>query len=76
MTNLTDEGTWETAPADLRGRTVVVLGGSGGVGEGVVASALTAGATVIATGRDRAASTRWPLGCRLTGSGETPDTAA
>lgn len=53
MTNLTDEGTWETAPADLRGRTVVVLGGSGGVGEGVVASALAAGATVIATGRDR-----------------------
>ncbi|WP_253259107.1 SDR family oxidoreductase [Subtercola boreus] len=33
--------------------TVVVLGGSGGVGEGVVRALLDDGATVIATGRDQ-----------------------
>ncbi|PZF28768.1 hypothetical protein DEJ05_04210 [Curtobacterium sp. MCLR17_045] len=54
MTTPTSTSTWapESRP-DLRGRTVVVVGGSGGVGEGVVAAALAAGATVIATGRDQ-----------------------
>jgi NAD(P)-dependent dehydrogenase (short-subunit alcohol dehydrogenase family) len=52
MTSTTN--TWTTGTADLTGRTVVVLGGSGGVGEGVVRSALAAGATVVATGRDGA----------------------
>ncbi|MDP4332653.1 SDR family NAD(P)-dependent oxidoreductase [Curtobacterium sp. A7_M15] len=46
--------TWTTPTADLTGSTVVVVGGSGGVGEGVVRSTLAAGATVIATGRDGA----------------------
>lgn len=39
-------------PADLAGRTVLVIGGSGGVGEGVVGALLTRGAVVVATGRD------------------------
>jgi NAD(P)-dependent dehydrogenase (short-subunit alcohol dehydrogenase family) len=37
---------------DLTGAVVVVVGGSGGVGEGVVRALVAAGATVIATGRD------------------------
>lgn len=49
---MTETTTWRTVAADLRGRTVVVIGGSGGVGEGVVRSSLASGATVIATGRD------------------------
>lgn len=36
---------------DLRDQTVVVVGGSGGVGEGVVRALLSSGATVVATGR-------------------------
>ncbi|MGY2897431.1 NAD(P)-dependent dehydrogenase (short-subunit alcohol dehydrogenase family) [Curtobacterium sp. PvP017] len=50
MNTTTD--TWTTDPADLSRSTVVVIGGSGGVGEGVVRAALAAGATVVATGRD------------------------
>jgi NAD(P)-dependent dehydrogenase (short-subunit alcohol dehydrogenase family) len=47
----------DTIPAwshvvDLSGRTVLVVGGSGGVGEGVVRTLLASGATVVATGRD------------------------
>jgi NAD(P)-dependent dehydrogenase (short-subunit alcohol dehydrogenase family) len=38
--------------SDLSGRTVVVLGGGGGVGEGVVRGLLARGAQVVATGRD------------------------
>lgn len=45
---------WELTTPDLQGKTVVVVGGSGGVGEGVVRTLLDDGATVIATGRDRA----------------------
>ncbi|WP_175477572.1 SDR family oxidoreductase [Curtobacterium sp. MCBA15_008] len=45
-------GTWTTPQVRLAGKTVVVVGGSGGVGEGVVQASLAAGATVIATGRD------------------------
>jgi NAD(P)-dependent dehydrogenase (short-subunit alcohol dehydrogenase family) len=52
MSGTTD--TWTTRAAELTGRNVVVVGGSGGVGEGVVRSALAAGATVVATGRDDA----------------------
>jgi NAD(P)-dependent dehydrogenase (short-subunit alcohol dehydrogenase family) len=37
---------------DLAGWTAVVAGATGGVGEGVVAALLEAGATVVATGRD------------------------
>ncbi|GAA4837174.1 hypothetical protein GCM10023221_13090 [Luteimicrobium xylanilyticum] len=43
---------WEHVVPDLAGKTVVVVGGSGGVGEGVVRSLLARGSTVIATGRD------------------------
>lgn len=43
---------WETALTDLDGKTVVVVGGTGGVGKGVVAALLSRGATVVATGRD------------------------
>lgn len=43
---------WETELTDLDGKTVVVVGGTGGVGEGVVAALLSRGATVVATGRD------------------------
>ena len=39
---------------DLTGSTVLVVGGAGGVGEGVTRALLDAGATVIATGRGRA----------------------
>jgi NAD(P)-dependent dehydrogenase (short-subunit alcohol dehydrogenase family) len=45
--------TWNGPEVRLAGRTVVVVGGSGGVGEGVVRSTLASGATVVATGRDR-----------------------
>lgn len=41
------------AEGALAGRTVLVLGGTGGVGEGVVRHLLDAGATVIATSRDQ-----------------------
>lgn len=44
--------TWETEKPDLSGKVVVVVGGSGGVGEGVVRTLASDGATVIATGRD------------------------
>jgi NAD(P)-dependent dehydrogenase (short-subunit alcohol dehydrogenase family) len=37
---------------DLTGRTVLVLGGTGGVGEGVVRALLDRGARVVATSRD------------------------
>ena len=43
---------WEKSTPDLGGRTVVVVGGTGGVGEGVVRTLVSDGATVIATGRD------------------------
>ncbi|MFG6490773.1 SDR family oxidoreductase [Microbacterium sp. P03] len=43
---------WEGARPDLTGKVVVVIGGSGGVGEGVVRTLVTDGATVVATGRD------------------------
>ena len=35
----------------MRGRTVAVIGATGGVGEGIVEELLTSGATVLATGR-------------------------
>lgn len=43
---------WARPRTDLTGRTVLVVGGSGGVGEGVVRTLLDAGARVVATGRD------------------------
>jgi NAD(P)-dependent dehydrogenase (short-subunit alcohol dehydrogenase family) len=45
---------WGRSHTDLSSRTVVVVGGSGGVGEGVVRALLDDGARVVATGRDAA----------------------
>jgi NAD(P)-dependent dehydrogenase (short-subunit alcohol dehydrogenase family) len=42
---------WAQPNTDLSGSTVVVIGGAGGVGEGVVRALLAAGATVVATSR-------------------------
>jgi NAD(P)-dependent dehydrogenase (short-subunit alcohol dehydrogenase family) len=55
MTTTTSTSTrpaWAATAPDLHGRTVLVVGGSGGVGEGVVRELLDDGATVVATGRD------------------------
>lgn len=41
----------ERVTTDLDGKTVLVIGGAGGVGEGVVRALLAAGATAIAAGR-------------------------
>lgn len=43
---------WESTAPDLTGKRVIVIGGSGGVGEGVVRTLLADGGTVVATGRD------------------------
>lgn len=51
-TSPSDRASRATTPTDLRGRTVLVVGGTGGVGEGVVAELLDDGASVVATGRD------------------------
>ncbi|ASW55631.1 SDR family oxidoreductase [Plantactinospora sp. KBS50] len=45
---------WARSDTDLSGSTVLVIGGAGGVGEGVTCALLDAGATVVATGRTRA----------------------
>lgn len=42
---------WAQNDTGLTGRTLLVLGGTGGVGEGVVSAALELGGTVVATGR-------------------------
>jgi NAD(P)-dependent dehydrogenase (short-subunit alcohol dehydrogenase family) len=44
---------WQGSPADLTGRTTLVVGGAGGVGEGVVLALLQAGAAVVVAGRNR-----------------------
>jgi NAD(P)-dependent dehydrogenase (short-subunit alcohol dehydrogenase family) len=44
---------WRGAPSDLTGTTALVVGGAGGVGEGVTRSLLAAGAAVVVAGRDR-----------------------
>ena len=51
MTTLT-QPSWAQPTSDLTGRTVLILGGGGGVGEGVTRTLLASGATVVATGRD------------------------
>lgn len=52
MTNSTTKPSW-AQHTDLTGLTILVAGGSGGVGEGVVRTLIDDGARVIATGRDR-----------------------
>lgn len=44
---------WARPDTRLDGRTVLVVGGAGGVGEGVVTALLAAGARVVAAGRSR-----------------------
>ena len=53
MTSTSTAPAWAQGSTDLTGSTVVVVGGAGGVGEGVVRALLTAGATVVATSRSR-----------------------
>ena len=62
---------WAQSPIDLTGRTALVVGGPGGVGEGIVRTLLDRGATVIATGRrvDRIEA----LATRLGAGGEFGD---
>lgn len=43
---------WEGDRSSLDGKVVIVIGGSGGVGEGVVRTLIDDGATVIVTGRN------------------------
>jgi len=43
---------WAQTGTDLTGKTVIVVGGGGGVGEGVVRTLLDLGAAVVATGRN------------------------
>jgi NAD(P)-dependent dehydrogenase (short-subunit alcohol dehydrogenase family) len=53
---MNDEDTisaWRGAPADLTGAMALVVGGAGGVGEGVVRSLLNANASVVVGGRDQ-----------------------
>lgn len=52
MTTTTKTSAWSHFP-DLAGATILVAGGSGGVGEGVVRALIDAGTTVIATGRNQ-----------------------
>jgi NAD(P)-dependent dehydrogenase (short-subunit alcohol dehydrogenase family) len=51
MTSTVTAPAWAQPGTDLSGSTVVVVGGAGGVGEGVVRALLDAGATVVATSR-------------------------
>ncbi len=44
---------WAQHQTGLQGRAVLVVGGAGGVGEGVVRTLLATGATVVAAGRNR-----------------------
>lgn len=44
---------WALSATDLDGKTVLVVGGAGGVGEGVVRTLVSTGATVVAAGRGR-----------------------
>lgn len=54
MTDTITAPAWARRGTDLSGKTVLVVGEAGGVGEGVVRALLADGATVIATSRTRA----------------------
>lgn len=54
MTTILSVPTWACPDTDLTGSTVLVVGGAGGVGEGVTRALLAAGATVVATARSAA----------------------
>lgn len=51
--NAFNETPWSQGSVDLTGKKVLVLGATGGVGEGVTKTLLQAGATVLATSRSR-----------------------
>lgn len=51
MTDTISSPAWAQHGTDLYGKTVLVVGGAGGVGEGVVRVLLAGGATVVATSR-------------------------
>jgi NAD(P)-dependent dehydrogenase (short-subunit alcohol dehydrogenase family) len=53
MTHVQTTPAWRGAPTDMTGTTALVVGGAGGVGEGVVRALLGAGATVVVGGRDQ-----------------------
>lgn len=54
MNDLSTRPAWALPEVNLNGKTVLVIGGTGGVGEGVVQTLLSTGATVVAAGRSRA----------------------
>lgn len=51
MTTADTAPVWAQPPTDLPSKAVLVIGGAGGVGEGVTRALLAGGATVIATAR-------------------------
>jgi NAD(P)-dependent dehydrogenase (short-subunit alcohol dehydrogenase family) len=53
MTTASTTPAWARSDTDLTGSTVLVIGGAGGVGEGVTQGLLKAGATVVATARSQ-----------------------
>lgn len=54
MTDTVTAPAWAQNETDLSGRTVLVVGGAGGVGEGVSRALLAGRATVVATARTQA----------------------
>ncbi|WP_433513662.1 SDR family oxidoreductase [Nonomuraea sp. CA-143628] len=54
MTTTIELPSWAQPDTDLSGKTVLVIGGAGGVGEGITRALLDAGAAVIATARTQA----------------------
>ena len=53
MTTTLPAPAWAKSRTNLIGKTVLVVGGAGGVGEGVTRTLLAGGATVVATARTR-----------------------
>lgn len=54
MTTTIELPSWAQPGTDLTGKTVLVIGGAGGVGEGITRALLHTGAAVIATARTQA----------------------
>ena len=54
MTETIQAPAWAQNGTDLSGKTVLVVGGAGGVGEGIIRALLADGATAVATSRTRA----------------------
>lgn len=72
MTDLSTRPEWAQEKTGLAGTTVLVIGGAGGVGEGVVRAVLDAGAHAVALGRSRERLD--DLASRLAHPGLTVDT--